>query len=326
MNGGTNRDANRDEIGDPVTDRTGRALLEAGLDPRQVSALIDRALAEDLADGVDVTTVATIPPEQLRTLDLVARAPGVVAGLPVAATVFELVAARQGRRVDCSILRSDGEKVAPGDQLLSVAGSTHDLLVGERTALNLLCHLSGIATVTRTWVDALAGTGSRVRDTRKTTPGLRALEKYAVRVAGGVNHRIGLFDEALIKDNHVLAAGGVAEAYRAVRRRFPDLPVEVEVDDLVQLREALDAGAKLVLLDNFPIGELRRAVALAAEFTTGSRDGSDDGSARVRLEASGGLRLHDAPAVAATGVDFIAVGGLTHSAPALDIGADLRPV
>jgi len=317
-------------------------LVEAGLDPRQVSALIDGALAEDLADGVDVTSVATIPPGQVRTLDLVARAPGVVAGLPVAAAVFEMVAARQGRRVDCSLLRSDGDQVAPADRLLSITGSTHDLLVGERTALNLLCHLSGIATVTRMWVEALDGTGTRVRDTRKTTPGLRGLEKYAVRVAGGVNHRIGLFDEALIKDNHVLAAGSVGEAYRAVRRRFPDLPVEVEVDDLVQLREALAAGAKLVLLDNFPIDDLRRAVALARESTAvfgvrvadGPPDGPPDGisggfsdrAAEVRLEASGGLRLEDAPAVAATGVDYIAVGGLTHSAPALDIGADLRPV
>lgn len=298
------------------SDRTASRLREVGLNPDQVMAVIDSALAEDLADGVDVTTVATISPEQIRILELAARAPGIIAGLPVAAAVFEVAAARSGREVECRLLRSDGDDVKTGDAVLSVTGATHDLLVGERTALNLLCHLSGVATVTRAWVEALAGTKTQVRDTRKTLPGLRILDKYAVKVGGGLNHRMGLFDEALIKDNHVLAAGGVGAAYRAVRRRFPDLPVEIEVDTLTQLREALDAGADLVLLDNFSVEDLGQAVAIAAGY-------SGHGS-RVKLEASGGMRLADAAAVAATGVDFIAVGGLTHSAPSLDLGADLQ--
>jgi nicotinate-nucleotide pyrophosphorylase (carboxylating) len=185
-------------------------------------------------------------------------------------------------------------------------------LLAERTALNLLGHLSGIATATRQWADALAGTRARVRDTRKTTPGLRVLEKYAVRCGGGVNHRMSLSDAALVKDNHVLAAGGVAQAFRAVRTAFPGVPLEVEVDSLDQLAEVLDAGADLVLLDNFSVEDLRRAV----EVTAG----------RATLEASGGLTIDSAAAVAATGVDYLAVGALTHSSAVLDIGADLREV
>jgi len=212
--------------------------------------------------------------------------------------------------LDIRMIGTDGQRVASGDVLVSVTGSTHDLLRAERPALNLLGHLSGIATATRMWVDAVAGTSAKIRDTRKTTPGMRTLEKYAVRCGGGVNHRMSLSDAALVKDNHVVAAGGVAAAFEAVRREFPGVPVEVEVDSLEQLDEVLAAGADLVLLDNFSVDLMRVAV----ERTAG----------RSRLEASGGLSLDVAAAVAATGVDYLAVGALTHSAPVLDIGADLR--
>ncbi len=281
-------------------------LRDAGLDPDDVVRLIRAALDEDLDGGVDVTTVATVPLDQRATLDLTARRPGVVAGVPVAAAVFALSC----DDVDIAFTRSDGDRVGPGDVVLSITGLTHDLLRAERPALNLLGHLSGIATLTRTWVDAIAGTHAAIRDTRKTTPGLRRLEKYAVRCGGGVNHRMSLADAALVKDNHVLAAGGVAAAFQAVRSAFPTVPVEVEVDSLDQLDEVLAAGADLVLLDNFTVDDLRTAV----ERTAG----------RARLEASGGLSLDQAAAVAATGVDYLAVGALTHSAPVLDIGADLR--
>jgi len=203
--------------------------------------------------------------------------------------------------------------VEPGTVVLSATGATRSLLTAERTALNLLGHLSGIATLTRAWVDAIAGSGAAIRDTRKTTPGLRALEKYAVRCGGGVNHRMSLSDAALIKDNHVLAAGGVAAAFRAVRSAFPQLAVEVECDTVEQVDEALEAGADLILLDNMSLDSMRAAVALV----------HDRGSS-CRLEASGGLTLASAAAVAATGVDYLAVGALTHSAPVLDIGVDLR--
>jgi nicotinate-nucleotide pyrophosphorylase (carboxylating) len=281
-------------------------LVAARLDPDAVMELARRALEEDLDGGVDVTTQATVPPGQRAVLDLVARKPGVAAGVPVAAAVFCVVA----EGLDIRMIGTDGQRVASGDVLVSVTGSTHDLLRAERPALNLLCHLSGIATATRMWVDAVAGTSAKIRDTRKTTPGMRTLEKYAVRCGGGVNHRMSLSDAALVKDNHVVAAGGVAAAFEAVRREFPGVPVEVEVDSLEQLDEVLAAGADLVLLDNFSIDLMR----IAVERTAG----------RSRLEASGGLSLDVAAAVAATGVDYLAVGALTHSAPVLDIGADLR--
>ncbi|HEX6886698.1 MAG TPA: carboxylating nicotinate-nucleotide diphosphorylase [Candidatus Nanopelagicales bacterium] len=285
------------------------ALTAAGLDPAAVDALIRATLAEDLGGGVDVTSVATVPEAQRATLDLVARAPGVIAGVPVAGRVFELAADGQ---CAVTIPQPDGAHVRRGDVVLTVTGPTRALLVGERTALNLLCHLSGVATATAAWAQALAGTGARVRDTRKTTPGLRALEKYAVRCGGGVNHRMGLWDAALVKDNHVVAAGGVAQAFRAVRERFPGVPVEVEVDSLAQLAEVVGAGADLVLLDNFSPEQTAAAVALVA--------------GRCQLESSGGLSLPVARSYAETGVDFLAVGALTHSAAILDLGADLRPV
>jgi nicotinate-nucleotide pyrophosphorylase (carboxylating) len=257
---------------------------------------------------VDVTTCATVPVEQVDTADLVARADGVVAGLPVAVAVFDLA----DEAVRTTLRARDGAAVRRGDVLATVHGPTRALLLAERTALNLLCHLSGVATLTRAWVDAVAGTGAAIRDTRKTTPGLRALEKYAVRCGGGINHRMSLSDAGLVKDNHVLAAGGVAAAFAAVRRRFPDLPVEVECDSLDDVASALAAGADLLLLDNMSTVDMAAAVLLAAPY-------------RVRLEASGGLDLGRAREVADTGVDYLAVGALTHSAPALDVALDLRP-
>jgi nicotinate-nucleotide pyrophosphorylase (carboxylating) len=206
---------------------------------------------------------------------------------------------------------ADGVAVTRGTSVLQARGPVRTLLTAERSALNLLCHLSGIATLTRRWADAVDGTGAHVRDTRKTTPGLRRLEKYAVRCGGGVNHRMALSDAALVKDNHVVAAGGVVAAFDAVRRQFPGLEVEVECDTLEQVREVVEAGADLVLLDNMDLDTMRAAVALCRP-------------AGVLTEASGGLRLDDARAVAETGVDFLAVGALTHSRPVLDVGVDLR--
>ncbi len=293
------------------------ALEAAGLDPAYVEDLVRSTVAEDLAGGVDVTSAATVPAEQRSTLDLVARGTGVAAGVPVASAVFDAVSEGDA---GISVVTPDGTRVSGGDVLLTVTGRTRDLLTAERTALNLLCHLSGVATATAQWADALAGTPAQVRDTRKTTPGLRVLEKYAVRCGGGVNHRMSLSDAALVKDNHVVAAGGVAAAFAAVREMWPGLPVEVEVDSLGQLTEVLDAGADLVLLDNFTPDQMRLAVGVAREHAerTGAR--------RALLEASGGLTLRDAAAVGATGVDYVAVGALTHSAPVLDVGADLRPL
>jgi nicotinate-nucleotide pyrophosphorylase (carboxylating) len=287
---------------------TADLLAAAGLDPGRVVDLVRCALAEDLAGGVDVTSVATIPADQADTGDVVARAAGVVAGLPVAAAVFDVVG--EGG-IATAVRVGDGATVAPGDILLTATGPSRSLLTAERTALNLLCRLSGIATLTRAWVDAVAGTGAVVRDTRKTTPGLREVEKYAVRCGGGSNHRMGLSDAALVKDNHVLAAGGVAQAFRAVRAAFPGIPVEVECTTVDEVAQAVEAGADLVLLNNITPDQMRRAVQVARPRG-------------VRLEASGGLRLADAREVAGTGVDYLAVGALTHSAPALDIAFDLR--
>jgi nicotinate-nucleotide pyrophosphorylase (carboxylating) len=285
------------------------ALTAAGLDPAEVERVIRRALDEDLAFGPDVTTHATVPADSRATGDVVPRSAGVLAGVPVAAAVFDLVG---GPAVDVVLHAADGTSAEPGRAVLSVHGPTRALLTAERTALNLVCHLSGIASLTGRWVEAVAGTGAAIRDTRKTTPGLRALEKYAVRCGGGVNHRMALGDAALVKDNHVAAAGGLTAAVEAVRRTAPDIPLEVECDTLDQVEEALAAGVELVLLDNFDLADTVSAVEMARG--TG-----------VRLEASGGLDLSRAADVAATGVDFLAVGALTHSAPVLDLGFDLRP-
>ena len=284
-------------------------LANAGLDAADVTDLILQTIAEDLDGGVDVTSVATVPSSQRAALDLVARQAGTTAGVWVAAAVFDLHS--EGDTI-VEVQVSDGTDVEVGTVLLSAIGSTRNLLVCERTALNFFGHLSGVATATRAWSRALEGTHAKVRDTRKTTPLLRRLEKYAVRCGGGVNHRMSLSDAALVKDNHIVAAGGVREAFAAVRTQFPGVPVEVEVDTLEQLRTVLDAGADLVLLDNFTTDEMRQAVSINA--------------GRARLEASGGLTLADARAVGETGVDFIAVGALTHSARVMDIGADLRSI
>jgi len=283
------------------------ALRKAGLDPAEIHALLRRALDEDLANGVDVTSLATVPFDLEGVADFVARAPGVVAGLSVVRAVLEIAS-------DDSVVVDerfhDGDVVAAGDVLLTARALVRALLTAERTALNLMCHLSGIATVTRRWVDEVAGTKARILDTRKTTPGLRSLEKYAVRCGGGTNKRMGLYDAALIKDNHVVAAGGVGAAYRAVKDLFPDLDIQVECDTPVQVTEAIDAGATFLLLDNMSLADLRESVRLV------------DG--RAELEATGGLTLDVARDVAETGVDYLSVGALTHSATVLDIGVDLR--
>lgn len=284
-------------------------LADAGLDPRRVHAQILDALAEDLPPGgprVDVTTDATIPAGARGTAELGAREAGVVAGLGIAELVFVVV---MGKDAVVTGRLADGTRVGKGEVVMRVSGPIAGLLVAERTALNFACHLSGVATATAAWVDALAGTGARVLDTRKTLPGYRALQKYAVRCGGGVNHRMGLADMALVKDNHVIAAGGVVPAYQAVRDRYPDIPVEVEVTTLEQLAELLDAGCERILLDNMPPATMAEAVRLT------------DG--RATLEASGGLTFDRAREVAETGVDFISVGALTHSVKVFDLGMDL---
>jgi len=284
------------------------ALLAAGLDPDHVAEIAQRALAEDLMGGVDVTSVATVPFDQEGIADIVARAPGIVAGLPVAAAVFELAADDD---ITVSLPRADGDAVQAGDVVLTATGLTRTLLTAERSALNIACHLSGIATQTRRWVDAVNGTKATILDTRKTNPGLRVLEKYAVRCGGGAGYRMGLSDAAMVKDNHVVAAGGVTNAFNAVRATFPDVPIEVECDSVAQVEEAIAAGADLLLLDNMTTDQLRDCVRVA--------------NGRARLEASGGLSLDRAREVAETGVDYLSVGALTHSAPVLDLGFDLRP-
>jgi nicotinate-nucleotide pyrophosphorylase (carboxylating) len=306
--------------GDGMTDRPGRhaapssggqgaAELAGGLDLTEVERVVYTALAEDLGDPPrDVTSEATIPAEQTDTAELVARGPGVVAGLPVAAQVF---AATSGGTAGFDQRVADGARVARGDVLAVVTGPTRSLLTAERTALNLLCRMSGVATHTRKWADALEGTKATVLDTRKTTPGLRALEKYAVRVGGGTNKRMGLYDVAMIKDNHKLAAGSITAAYDLVRAKFPDVVVQVEVTTLAEAEEAAEAGADFLLCDNMTPEQLRQVVDAVGD--------------RVELEATGNLTLETVEAYAATGVHYLSVGGLTHSSPILDIAMDLRP-
>lgn len=270
-----------------------------------LQALIDLALAEDLSGGVDVTSTATIPEDQVSAAEFVTRKPGVIAGTDVAIEVLKRLGVTD---VECKI--ADGERVAAGTLLILARGNTRSLLLAERTALNFLTHLSGIATETRVWVDAIAGTNCQIRDTRKTTPGWRALEKAAVRAGGGKNHRLSLSDAALVKDNHVLAAGGVLQAFNLVREQYPDLEIEVEVDNLEQLLEVIPGNPDLILLDNMSPDLCRKAVDIVG--------------GRVKLEASGGITLDRALEFANSGVDFISIGALTHSFKALDIGLDLR--
>lgn len=290
-----------------------RHLHDIGLAPAYVERLVRDAILEDLDGGYDVTTHSTVPRDHRSEVVFTARKPGCIAGIPVVAAVLEMMCGTMNLKYEPLV--TDGEVVLRETRLLRAEAPTRSLLTAERTALNLFCHLSGIATATRAWADQLSRTGAVVRDTRKTTPGLRKLEKYAVRCGGGQNHRMSLSDAALVKDNHIAAAGGVAAAFRAVRDHSPDITVEIEVDTLEQLREALDAGADLVLLDNMEPDVLREAVAMA-------RGHSAKTGRRVLLEASGGLTLATAGAVGATGVDYVSVGGLTHSSPILDIGLD----
>ncbi|MDT5073376.1 MAG: hypothetical protein QOH82_2696, partial [Mycobacterium sp.] len=278
----------------------------------EARATVARALAEDLRYGPDVTSLATVPADATTKASMVSRQAGVAAGVDIALLVLDEVigAGKYGvlSRID------DGSRLAPGDALLVLEAPTRGLLTAERTMLNLVCHLSGIASTTAAWVEAVEGTSAEIRDTRKTLPGLRVLQKYAVRVGGGVNHRMGLGDAALIKDNHVAAAGSVVAALRAVREVAPDVPVEVEVDSLEQLDEVLgeDLGVRpLILLDNFPVWMTQMAVQRRVARAPG-----------VKLESSGNLSLDNAAAYAGTGVDYLAVGALTHSVRVLDIGLD----
>jgi len=292
---------------------TGR-LLAAGLDPADTERAVRGALDEDFRYGPDLTSAATAAPGGSAAAAVVARQPGVLAGLPVALAVLDAAGAPPPPAPSpftAEPLLGDGDRVDRGAVVLRITGPLREILGAERTLLNFLTHLSGVATATRAWVDAVAGTGCTVRDTRKTTPGLRQLEKYAVRCGGGVNHRMGLGDAALVKDNHVAAAGGIAQAISAVRAAAPHLPLEVECDTVAQVREALAEGAGLILLDNMNLTDLRASVRHARQYP------------QAQLEASGGLRLDAARAVAETGVDYIAVGALTHSSPALDLGLDM---
>ncbi|MGX9673083.1 carboxylating nicotinate-nucleotide diphosphorylase [Mycobacterium sp. HM-7] len=272
-------------------------------------AIIDRALDEDLRYGPDVTSVATVPADATTVASMVSRQPGVIAGLDIAVLVLDKVIGEGAYRI--LDRAEDGAEVKPGDAVLTVEAPTRSLLTAERTMLNIVCHLSGIASETARWVQEVTGTDTAIRDTRKTLPGLRLLQKYAVRVGGGVNHRLGLGDAALIKDNHVAAAGSVLAALQAVRAVAPDLPCEVEVDSLEQLDEILGENVELVLLDNFPVWQTQIAVQ--------RRDARAPGT---KLESSGGLSLDSAAAYASTGVDFLAIGALTHSVRVLDVGLD----
>jgi len=292
-----------------------RRLTDEGLRADEVRDIVVRTLGEDLAGGDDVTSRACIDQGQRSRASFVARARGRLAGLDVAHAVLEVVCGPA--HLEFTVVRPDASEVDAGDVLATVVASTREILVAERTALNLMCHLSGVASATSRWVEAVAGTGTVIRDTRKTTPGLRALEKYAVRCGGGANHRMSLSDAALIKDNHVAAAGGVSAAFARVRRASASLPVEIEVDTIDQLREALEAGADLVLLDNMDPTTMRVAVEVARRHELAS-------GRSVLLEASGGLTLEGAPEVARTGVHFISVGALTHSSPILDVGLDFE--
>ena len=300
-----------------LSSATAAALASAGLHMKDVQRVIKEALREDLGAGPDVTTQSTVPKDQRSRAVFATRSAGCIAGIDIAVAVLEMVCGQKNVLVEKKA--SDADRVVPGQVLMHVTAPTRGLLTAERTALNLFGHLSGIASATRKWADAIAASGAQVRDTRKTTPGLRALEKYAVRCGGGVNHRMSLSDAALVKDNHIVAAGGVAQAFAAVRAATPKIAVEIEVDTLEQLHVALGAGADLVLLDNMPPAVLRDAVLIAEAHraTTGKS---------VILEASGGLTLDNAADVAATGVRYISVGALTHSSSVLDIGLDMQAV
>jgi nicotinate-nucleotide pyrophosphorylase (carboxylating) len=291
-----------------VNERLHTMLERSGLNEAEIKRAVGAALDEDLRWGPDVTTEATIALDHRARAEVVARQSGIVCGLAVALTILDEVSFPSA---GITLVHEDGDTIAAGDAVLDLSGPLRPLLLAERSLLNFLTHLSGIATATHRWVGAIDGTGCQVRDTRKTTPGLRDLEKYAVRCGGGTNHRMGLGDAALIKDNHIEAAGGIARAVEAVRSCHPNLELEVECDTLEQVREAVSARCALILVDNMDLGTLRAAVALAREVPG------------IRVEASGGITLERARDIADTGVDYIAVGSLTHSVTALDLGLDI---
>lgn len=286
------------------------ALTDQGLDPHEVRALIRTALDEDLRYGPDVTTIATVPADAVASASVVARQAGTVAGIDVGLLVLDEVIGEGA--YDLVDRVADGTEVEAGQSVLSLTAPTRSLLTAERTMLNLMCHLSGIATTTAAWVAEVADSDAKIRDSRKTLPGLRALQKYAVRAGGGVNHRMGLGDAALIKDNHVAAAGSIVAALQAVRAAAPHIDCEVEVDSLEQLDAVLAEGVELVLLDNFALWQTQMAVQRRVKL-----------SPHTKLESSGGLTLDVAHDYAKTGVDFLAVGGLTHSVTVLDLGLDM---
>lgn len=274
--------------------------------------LIQLALREDLAERGDLTCQALIDPAERATVSVVARQPGVLAGEPVG----QLVMRKVDPAIEWSAKSHDGDRLERGTVVAEVTGPLFQLLIAERTMLNFLTHLSGIATLTRKFVDAVAGTNAKILDTRKTLPGWRLLAKYAVRCGGGTNHRMGLYDGVLIKDNHLAAwteSKSVAAAVEAARKRWPNVPIEVEVDSLEQLRDALAGSPAIVLLDNMSPAMMAEAVELRNRQTTG-----------VQLEASGGVTLETVAEIARTGVDRISIGALTHSAPALDLAFDWK--
>ena len=282
-------------------------MLAQKISPQPFEALVDAALREDLGSGLDATTVATIPANQIAIAQFNARKSGVIAGIFAAQAVLE-IAGNSAIKFDKQI--SEGSKVEAGQLIFEATGKVTDLLLAERTALNFLSRLSGIATISSIWVDAVKGTNCTVRDTRKTTPGWREIEKFAVRMGGATNHRMNLSDAALIKDNHIAATGSIANAINDVRSKFPNLSIEVEIDHLDQMEEAIAGKVDLILLDNMSPEQCKLAVKQCA--------------GRTKLEASGGITLENARDYAMSGVDFIAIGALTHSAAILDIGLDLK--
>ncbi len=293
-----------------LSESTVASLRESGLQPEEVGTFVRLALAEDLRYGPDATTEATVPAERWAEAGFNTRRSGVLAGIPLVRAVLDEVLGADGFEVLSA--RADGVELAAGDCALRVRAPVRGLLVAERTALNLLCHLSGVASLTGAWVSAVSGTGCRIRDSRKTLPGMRVLQKYAVRCGGGVNQRFGLGDAMLVKDNHVVAAGSAVEALRACRARSPELPLEVEVSTVEELEDVLAEGAEMVLLDNFTPQQCAAAVRSTEKL-----------SPATELESSGGLTLEDARAYAETGVDYLSAGELTHSARALDLGLDM---
>ena len=280
-------------------------LKNLGLSPNHIFQQVKDAISEDLAGGQDLTSVATITQSQVSTADFITRTNGVVSGLHVVAAVLEYCGVNH-----YEVLVDEGAKVSVGKVLITAQGNTQKILLAERTALNFLSHLSGISTVTNQWVSEISGTKCQIRDTRKTTPGLRMLEKFAVRMGGGVNHRLSLSQAVLIKDNHVMAAGSITAAFDAIKKMYPDKSIEIEVDSIDQLKEAIKLKPDLILLDNMSAEQCSQAVLISAGL--------------VKLEASGGIAINNAKTYAATGVDYLAIGSLTHSAPALDIGLDFR--